>query len=549
MIGFHPEKSTGKGPGPHPGIATIFNAIPWMIIGQSLLLLLSVLVWNASAKPVGTVKVAFISNPSVYIRRLVLESLVIPDRGRIKPVLAESWQWIDPKTMEMSLRTGVRFHDGCPFDASVVKANFDFFRQWSSIKISKDYFSKVRCEIIGAHKVRFILVEADSLFLFQLSKIYQIAPARLKGLEGRAYAQGTVPLPGDWGTGPFRVISGIVEGKAWSDEIVLTAFEGYWDPAYPKIKRIYLYDLFHHFGWPADKAWNNAKKAVMDSEGEIDIMQETNNLQTLTIARSKYAKIEKIGRSLTIGLINMRKKDSVWRDIRLRRAINLAINRPFLVEMTKGNSEINAGLILPGNLGHNPELQPYTYSPQQAKALVKAAGFNEGLGIKILLPADYDKMGAMLGEALEHGGFKAEFVLLEIDELAQKFRLPKLDRPIAEQDWDICVVKLFRMAYHPYFDVYQRYFDKKGYIRWIEPDANLQRLIDRIPMEPDQDKQDLLLRQCEAMVFNKAYVLSLFSLPNTYALNKNILLPSEEGDERFFLKEIELAPEHWSLRP
>lgn len=519
-----------------------------MIIGQTLLLLLTALVWNASAKPVGTVKVAFSSTPSVYIRHLVLEPLVFSDQGRIKPVLAESWQWIDPKTLEIVLRTGVHFHDGSTFDASAVKANFDFFRQWSSIKISRDYFSKVRCEIIGDNKVHFLLAEADSLFLFQLSKIYQIAPAMLKGLEDRAYVQGTVPLPGDWGTGPFRVTSGIVEGKVWSDEIVLTAFERYWDPAYPKIKRIYLYDLFNHFGWPADKAANQAKKAVMDNEGQIDIVPAT-HLQTLTIARSKYAKIEKIGRSLAIGLINMRKANSIWRDIRLRRAINLAINRPFLVEMTKGNSEINAGLILPGDLGHNPELQPYPYDPQQAKALVKAAGFSEGLGIKILLPAAYDKMGAMLGEALEQGGVKAEFVLLEIDELVQKFQLSKLDRPVAEQDWDICLVKLFKGAHHPYFDIYQRYFDRKGYIRWIEPDADLQRLIDRIGVEPDQDKQNLLLRQCEAMVFNKAYVLSLFSLPNTYALNKNILLPSEQRDERFFLREIELAPGHWSLRP
>jgi ABC-type transport system substrate-binding protein len=546
MIGFHPEKCTGREPRPCPGIATIFNSIPWMIICQTLLLLLLVLAWNASAKPVGTVKVAFISNPSMYTRNLVLEPLVVSDRGRIKPVLAEAWQWIDPKTLEMSLRIGVRFHDGSHFDASAVKANFDFFRQWSSIKISKDYFSKVRCEIIGAHKVRFFLVEADSLFLFQLSKIYQIAPAMLKGLEGREYIQGTVPFPGDWGTGPFRVTSGVVDGTAWSDQIVLTAFQGYWNPDYPKVRQIFLYDLFRHFGWPADKATNYGRKAVMDSEGEIDIMPAT-YLQTLTIARSKYAKIEKIGRFMVLGLINMRKPGSVWRDIRLRRAVNLAINRPFLVEMTKGNIEINAGLIPPEHLGHNPALQPYPYDPQQAKALVRAAGYKESLNIKILLPAKNSKMEAMLGEALAQAGFKAKFVLLESDEFVQKFQLFNLDQPVDQQDWDICITKLVDVTYHPFFDIYQRYFDKKGYIRWIEVDPDLQQLIDLVALEADQDKQDMLLRQCEALVFEKAYIVSLYSLPNTYALNKSVLLPSRLTDERDFLKEIELAPDHWSL--
>lgn len=546
MIGFHPEKSTSNGPGPYPGMATIFNAIPWMIIGQTLLLLLSVLVWNASAKPVGTVKVAFSSKPTLYILHQVLEPLVVSERGRIKPVLAEAWQWRDSKTLEMSLRAGVHFHDGSPFDASVVRSNFDFFKQSVIPKSFRDYFNGTRCEIINNRRVRFVLPEPDALFLFQLSRIFQIAPARLNMLNGHPYTQGTFPYPGDWGTGPFRLTSGVVDGKAWSDEIVLTAFEGYWDPAYPKVKQIFLYDLFNHFGWQADKASNLGKKTVMDSEGEIDIIEAT-HLQTLTIARSKYAKIAKVGRSMTLGLINMRKKNSIWRDVNLRRALNMAINRPFLVEMTKGNNEINAGLILPGDLGYNPELASYPYDPQQAKTLVKAAGFSEGLKIKILMPATYDKMEAMLGEALEQGGFIAEFVLLEIGELINKFQLHKLDRPIAEQDWDICLVKLINVIYHPYFDIYQRYFDEKGYVRWIEPDADLQSLIDRIAMESDQNKQDLLLRQCEAIVHNKAYILSLYSFPGIYALNKNIFLSSGLSDERFFLREIELGPKHWSL--
>jgi ABC-type transport system substrate-binding protein len=217
--------------------------------------------------------------------------------------------------------------------------------------------------------------------------------------------------------------------------------------------------------------------------------------------------------------------------------------------MTKGNFGGNAGLILPGDLGHNPKLLPYAYDPQQAKALVKAAGYTRELDIKILLPEGLNKFQAMLGEGLEQGGFKVQFVPMEINEFMQKFQLPNLDQPVGEQDWDICVVRLFQTADHPYLDIYKRYFHEKGAVRWIEPDADLQRLIDQIAMEPDQSKQNLLLRQCEARVHHQAYILNLWTSPNVYVLNKHVHFPSQLSNKRLFLREVELDPGHWSLRP
>src|SRR5262249_10035474 len=61
-----------------------------------------------------------------YITWNVFEHLVEIDKdGKLVPRLATAWQWLDDRTLEMTLRQGVKFHNGEPFDAAVVKLNWD----------------------------------------------------------------------------------------------------------------------------------------------------------------------------------------------------------------------------------------------------------------------------------------------------------------------------------------------------------------------------------------------------------------------------------------
>ena len=512
------------------------------------LLFLSGYAGQACAQPVGTVKFAYVSNPAGYIRNLVLEPLVISHWGRIKPMLARTWQWDDDRTLMVHLRTDVHFHDGAPFNAAAVKANFDFLQRWISPRGLRDYFQEIRCEVIGPHTLRFGLKNPDTLFLHQLSKLFQITPSRLKRLAGKTYDWGTLPDAGDWGTGPFRIEKGMVKTDAWSDEIRLTAFGGYWVPAYPKVQMLLLYDLNRHFGWSRDEALDNASRTVMEHEGQIDIVPAT-QLQTLTIAQGQHARVEKIGRSVILGLINMRKPKSPWKDVRLRRALNLAVNRDFLYAMMKGNVDLNAGLIPRGYIGHNEQLKPYLYAPQEANALIRDAGYGEGLKINVIFSYKIQRIIPMLDNMLAAAGFEPQLVPMSINRLTRKYQLNHLDQAVADQAWDVCIIKHFSTTDHPYPDIYRRYFAKDGLLRWVDEDATLFGLIDEFASVQVESQQNAILQRCEALVHDKAYILTLYSLPNTYAFNKNVLLVSEHADEQFFLRDIELAPGHWSLRP
>src|SRR5689334_22698100 len=91
-----------------------------------------------------------------------------------------------------------------------------------------------------------------------------------------------------------------------------------------------------------------AVELVKTSEGRVDLVTGLSPLETLRVAQSPLATVVKNrGALVTVfGQFNMRKTGSPWHDVRLRQAVNYAINREDLIHYaTKGNGEIIPALI------------------------------------------------------------------------------------------------------------------------------------------------------------------------------------------------------------
>src|SRR5439155_9578103 len=62
----------------------------------------------------------------VWITLNIFEHLITLDKdGKLVPRLATGWQWLDDRTLEVTLRQGVTFHNGEAFEAEIVKLNWD----------------------------------------------------------------------------------------------------------------------------------------------------------------------------------------------------------------------------------------------------------------------------------------------------------------------------------------------------------------------------------------------------------------------------------------
>src|SRR6266852_6004723 len=159
---------------------------------------------------------------------------------------------------------------------------------------------------------------------------------------------------GPWGTGPYQLVEGFSLPGKRSDRVVLEANPRYWDRTrMPRVKRIVFDNTLSQ---------QEAVELVKTTEGRVDLVSVVRPLDTLRVAQSPFATVVKNrGNLITVfGQFNMRKTGSPWRDVRLRQAANLAINREDLIRYgAKGNGEIIPALISKHEFGYDPNLAPY----------------------------------------------------------------------------------------------------------------------------------------------------------------------------------------------
>lgn len=135
----------------------------------------------------------------------------------------------------------------------------------------------------------------------------------------------------------------------------------YWDRTrLPKIQRI----IFDH-GLSHEAALERLKT----TEGGVDLVTDIRPLETLRVAQSPFGTVRKECEYIRAmhGMFNTRKAESPWRDVRLRQAVNYAINRAdFMRYAVKGN-----GVLVPALLPVHPEFTDLRATVGRHRALAK----------------------------------------------------------------------------------------------------------------------------------------------------------------------------------
>lgn len=322
---------------------------------------------------------------------------------------------------------------------------------------------------------------------------------------------------------------------------MLEANEQYWDKnRFPRLKRIVFDNTLDQ---------KEAVELVKSGEGRVDLVTELSPLDTLPVARSPFAKVVKnrSGFVSVFGLINMRKAGSPWRDVRLRRAVNYALNREDIIRYAaKGNGVIVPALLPLNIFGYNPSLSPYAFDPAKARQLLDEAGYPNGFPITLIASEDLVIQATVVGKMLEQVGLTVDLQVLDPNAFNQATFVQSQDPPPEKQTWDIALISYWDDLNFPPFLFYSDLV-LDGYIDWVSEEPELRQLYEQVLGTKDREKQQTLIQQMERHTHYQAYFLFLYNPIKLYAVNKAVaFVPYLTTD--LILAETAVTDQHRSLQ-
>ena len=329
------------------------------------------------------------NNESGFVMSAVLDGLTQYKRGttEVEPGLAESWTVsADGKTITFRLRKGVKFHDGTPFDADAVMFDFDrilndkspyFYRAGVTAgSFVPEFYGEVTgYQKVDQYAVRVTLKRKFAPFLDGLATAFSglVSPAAVKQWGPVEIAKHPI------GTGPFKFVEWVR-----NDHITVEANPDYWGGK-PYLDRI-VYRIIPE----------NSVRLLNLEQGSVDIVDGVNpdDIQRIK-ANSKLVLLEQAG--ATINGISMNNQKAPFDDVRVRQAMNYAVNRQEINDfLYKGVAVLSTNPVPPVTWSFDTGLSGYPYDPAKARKLLAEAGHPNGFKVEMIAfpnPRGYNPVG------------------------------------------------------------------------------------------------------------------------------------------------------------
>lgn len=323
----------------------------------------------------------------------------------LTPGLAVSWSVdaTDKTKWTFKLRPGVKFHDGSPFTAADVVWNLD-----RHLNETAPHFDKVqaptyrtytntiaRYEATDDQTVVIWTKEPYSLLDYLISRVFIVSP--------RGYAKA-----GNWlafqaapsGTGPFKV-----DKVTPRTSIELSRNADYWDKTrVPKLDRLVLLPIPD----------SNTRTAALRS-GQVDWIEVPAPDSIPSLKSAGFQIVTKPYPHIWSWRMNTT-DTSPFRDVRVRRALNYALDRDAMVSLLNGTATPAIGIYPPDNPYFGNPKHRYKYDPELAKAMLKEAGYGPGKPLEVVVNLPTAGSGNMVPQAM------AEFVQQSLGEIGVKVK-------------------------------------------------------------------------------------------------------------------------------
>jgi peptide/nickel transport system substrate-binding protein len=329
-----------------------------------------------------------------HVYQNTMEALVgfKPGTTQIVPSLATSWTVSrDGKVYTFTLRRGVTFTDGAPFNAQAVKFTFDRAFKLKGPDGAIGLIEGIKSvDVAGPYTVRFTLKDADATFLSRISESIAISLILSpKTTPAGAFAKGRFA-----GTGPYRLAQ-YTPGQ----RTVYEAYPGYWGPK-PKARRVIT--TFY--------ADSSALASAVEA-GQVDVGYRTFSPEDIKrLAAGGRLQVTKSAEFPSVRYIVFNVPTKPFDNVKVRRALALAVDRDRIVkDVFGGINQSLYSMVPPGMWSHTPAFPKRDLA--RAKTLLTEAGFSESNKLNFAFwysPTHYGNteadVAAVLKSSLEETG-------------------------------------------------------------------------------------------------------------------------------------------------
>ncbi|MDQ3396822.1 MAG: ABC transporter substrate-binding protein, partial [Deinococcota bacterium] len=298
--------------------------------------------------------------PGSWVFSQILEPLItVNQQMEIEGRLATSWEFVDPTRLRFTLREGVTFHDGTPFNAEAVKFTWDrAFNsdppgRWKSLAGPVEGI-----EIVDEYTVDLVALQPYGPLLLTATMPYTgiVSPAAVERY-GEDFGRNPV------GTGPFK----FVEWRT-NDRITLEANEDYWRGR-PELDRVIFRTVPEEGARMLSLRTGEADMVLLPSPSELSALEADPNF------------IVEGAPGVGIFYLAFNLDRPIVSDVRVRHAIAHAIDRELIVEaILEGGGVLATSVIGEPVFGHKDMglLERYPYDPERAIELLQEAGYTLG---------------------------------------------------------------------------------------------------------------------------------------------------------------------------
>jgi peptide/nickel transport system substrate-binding protein len=347
---------------------------------------------------------------TIIITHNVCDGLVYdnPDNHNFEPLLATSWQQVDPTTIDFTLRHGVTFHDGRPFSADDVVYTYNWVANPAHGVMSQSSVNWIAsAEKLADDKVRIHLKTTLPTALDDIADNVPIVPAghydAAPDIGGGRKGYGQVPVVC---TGPWKVVR-VVPGQGIDFAANAAYFGG--AKARPSIGHMKFRTIPDPETQISELMTGGVDWIWIASKDRADLVQQMGRAQVvaLPILRMDFIQFDSAGRG----------GKNPFQDVRVRRAVAHAINRRAIADSFVGKAaSVMHAACQPIQFGCTEDVQHYDYDPARARALLAEAGYPNGLDVDFYAYLNREWTEAVMGD-LRAVGIRARLKFLQFQAL------------------------------------------------------------------------------------------------------------------------------------